>query len=45
MMGVSAQCSTPVQLNEELIIVTARAIDIHTVWVIGVACMNKVEVK
>jgi hypothetical protein len=37
-MSVSAQSSTPVQLNEELVIVAARAIDIDTVRVVGVAC-------
>jgi len=40
-MSVSAQSSTPVQLNEELIIVAARTIDIDTVWVVGVACVQK----
>ena len=40
-MSVSAQRSTPVQLNEELIIVAARTIDIDTVWVVGVACVRK----
>ena len=41
MMSVSTQCATSVQLNEELIIVTACTIDIDTVWVIGIACANK----
>jgi hypothetical protein len=45
MMIVSAQCSTPVQLNEELVIVTSRSIDIDTVWVVGVACVNEVAVR
>ena len=44
-MSVSAQSSTPVQLNEELIIVTARTIDIDTVRVIGVTCVRKSSCK
>jgi hypothetical protein len=44
-VSVSAQSSTSVQLNEELIIVAARAIDIDTVWVVGVACMQKSSCK
>jgi hypothetical protein len=44
-MSVSAQSSTPVQLNEELIIVAARAIDIDTVRVVGVACVKKSSCK
>ena len=44
-MSVSTQSSTPVQLNEELVIVAARAIDVDTVRVVGVACVRKSSCK
>ena len=44
-MSVSAQSSTPVQLNEELIIVAARTVDIDTVRVVGVTCVRKSSCK
>jgi hypothetical protein len=44
-MSVPAQSSTPVQLNEELIIVAARTVDIDTVRVVGVTCVRKAAVN
>lgn len=36
-MGILAQCSAPVQLDEELVVVASRAIDVHAVGVVRVA--------